>query len=202
VRWLFFILLILTVPVGGRSPRVRLVYWNLAAPSGAEPWVQEELVQRASRSLKPLKAAVAVLVDAPEPARLAAEAGFATLLERPGVAVLSRLRVRGYRRSGEALEVHFDEPFPFAVLAGRTATPEESWRVATRAWELRTRYPGRGLAVLGELGPPEARWWEGLRSPVEGILLDPLLLRRLQPKSVKARSLKVSPHALTRLELK
>lgn len=203
MRWLFFFLLILALPVGGRPPRVRLVCWNLAAPPAAEPWEQEDVLQRAARSLAPLKAEVAVLVNAPQPERLAAAGGFTALLTAPGVAVLSRLPLRGYRTFGPALEVHFDQPFPFAVLAARAETAEESWRVATRGWELRTSYPGRGVAVLGELGPPDARWWEGMRAPVGGILLDPLLLRRLQPKSVKSRLLKrVSPHPLTRLELK
>lgn len=194
MRWLF-LLLLLAVPVGGRAPRVRLLAWNMAC-AGGEPWEVEDVVQRAARTLTPLKPEVAVLVDAPEPERLAAAAGFTTVVRSPRVAVLSRLPMRGYRTFSQGLEVHYDGPFPFAVLAARAVTPEEGWRVATRAWELRTQYPLRGVAVLG--GP-----CEGLRSPVEGIALDPLLLRRLQPKTVKARLLKkLSPHRLTRLDLR
>ena len=193
MRWLF-LLLLLTVPVGGRSPRVRLLAWNLACPGG-EPWEQEDLLQRAARTLKPLKPEVAVLVDAPDPERLAAAAGFTTVLTAPRVTVLSLLPMRGYRLLPRGLEVHYDQPFAFAVVAAHADTPQESWQVATRAWELRTQYPGRGVAVLG--GP-----CEGLRSPVETIALDPLLLRRLQPKTVKTRVLKLSPHPLTRLDLK
>lgn len=203
MRWLFFFLLITCLaPAVGRPPRVRLVSWNLAVPPGAEPWEREALCQRAARTLTPLKAEVAVLAEAPEPERLAASGGFTTVLTAPGVALLSRLPLRGYRRAGVALEAHFDQPFPFAVLAARADSEQDSWRVATRAWELRTSYPGRGVAIIGELGAPQAPWWEGLRAPVTGIMLDPLLLRRLQPKTVKSRILQVSPHPLTRLDLR